>query len=161
MPYSRECDSNDTVETNDLYRTCCSTWMLSPAVGASLSCCTSRVWPFPVHVAFRPNSWRASFFIIFLVSSPNLCVPHYPSLISYVVLVCPKTSFRLEIATQDHARHLYVPGGEVSWNCRDSDGDCATNVLNCTVRPRYNGDSVYATPPATAKKAPHCSQCQQ
>lgn len=31
-----------------------------------------------------------------------------------------------------------------------------TYVLNCTVKPRYSGEKAYATPPATAKKAPHC-----
>ena len=30
-----------------------------------------------------------------------------------------------------------------------------TYVLNCTVRPLYSGENAYATPPATAKKAPH------
>lgn len=35
-----------------------------------------------------------------------------------------------------------------------------THVLNCTVNPRYNGEKAYATPPATAKNAPHCKTGQ-
>jgi hypothetical protein len=48
----------------------------------------------------------------------------------------------------DRRRKRYVNEGQMK--------RIQTYVLNCTVKPRYSGEKAYATPPATAKKAPHC-----
>ena len=61
-----------------------------------------------MHLTFRPNARRPSLLKVLLISPPDLRITCYSPLMPDVMLIRPHAPLSLEIATQDHARHLDV-----------------------------------------------------
>lgn len=119
---------------------------------------TSPPSALPPHPTLRRHPRRPPLLKLILIRPPHSHIRLHLLMRPHSLMVPDHPRVRLDHAAEDHGRHLNVPAARQSAGTRMRVSEWWCYVLNCTVRPRYRGEMAYATPPATAKKAPHCQQ---
>ena len=124
------------------------------------------IYALSLYFTLSGHTRRSTLFEFIFICSPycHICLQLFVT--PYCLLVSHHAAISLNHPAKYHGRHLNISGEAVrvyasaqAWLCSEftepSFKEVSTHVLNWTVKLRYNGEKAYATPPATAKNAPH------